>query len=83
MLSELAIDNKEAFTNLVIIAKDALDGKAYTPKTVNAKKEETVNWQILGYGVMKLNWETRTSVSFSTFSFKSFLKIHILLNLLV
>ena len=42
MLSELAIDNKEAFTNLVIIAKDALEGKAYTPKTVSAKKEETV-----------------------------------------
>ena len=43
MLSELAIDNKEAFTNLVIIAKDALEGKAYTPKTVSAKKEETAS----------------------------------------
>ena len=32
MLSELAIDNKEAFADLVVIAKDALDGKAYTPK---------------------------------------------------
>ena len=42
MLSELAIDNKEAFTDLVIIAKDALEGKAYTPKTVESKKEETV-----------------------------------------
>lgn len=33
MLSELAIDNKEAFADLVQIAKDSLDGKAYTPKT--------------------------------------------------
>ena len=41
MLSELAIDNKEAFADLVVIAKDALAGKAYTPKTV-AAKEETV-----------------------------------------
>ena len=40
MLSELAIDNKEAFNDLVKIAKDALAGKAYTPKTV-ATKEET------------------------------------------
>ena len=42
MLSELSIDNKEAFADLVVIAKDALEGKAYTPKTVSAKKEETV-----------------------------------------
>lgn len=42
MLSELAIDNKEAFADLVVIAKDALDGKAYTPKTVAAKKDEEV-----------------------------------------
>ena len=44
MLSELAIDNKEAFADLVKIAKDSLDGKAYTPKEVKlaAKKEETV-----------------------------------------
>lgn len=44
MLSELAIDNKEAFADLVHIAKDALNGKAYTPKEVKlaAKKEETV-----------------------------------------
>lgn len=38
MLSELAIDNKEAFSDLVQIAKDSLDGKAYEPKL--AKKEE-------------------------------------------
>jgi len=41
MLSELAIDNKEAFADLVVIAKDALAGKTYTPKTVAAPKEET------------------------------------------
>lgn len=44
MLSELAIDNKEAFKDLVSIAKDALNGKTYTPKEVKlpAKKDETV-----------------------------------------
>ena len=44
MLSELAIDNKEAFNALVKIAKDALEGKTYTPKEVKlpAKKEEKV-----------------------------------------
>ena len=42
MLSELAIDNREAFADLVKIAKDSLDGKAYTPKEVKlaAAKEE-------------------------------------------
>ena len=35
MLSELAIDNMDAFKDLVQIAKDALDGKTY----VSAKKE--------------------------------------------
>ena len=39
MLSELAIDNKEAFADLVTIAKDALAGKAYTPKAA-VKTEE-------------------------------------------
>ncbi len=44
MLSELAIDNMEAFKDLVTIAKDALAGKTYTPKEVKvaAKKEEKV-----------------------------------------
>ena len=45
MLAELAIDNKESFADLVKIAKDSLDGKAYTPKVVekaSSKKEETV-----------------------------------------
>ena len=39
MLSELAIDNKEAFADLVTIAKDSLDGKTYTPKTTKIEKE--------------------------------------------
>ena len=41
MLSELAIDNKEAFADLVVIAKDSLNGKAYTPKTTEVKAEKT------------------------------------------
>lgn len=45
MLSELAIDNKEAFANLVAIAKDALNGKTYAPKKeakeVKPKAEST------------------------------------------
>lgn len=39
MLSELAIDNSKAFSDLVSIAKDALDGKKYTPKKVEVKEE--------------------------------------------
>ena len=39
MLSELAIDNKEAFTDLCTIAKDALAGKSYVPKKVEVKAE--------------------------------------------
>ena len=44
MLSELAIDNKEAFADLVSIAKDSLNGKEYTPVVKEEKtevKEET------------------------------------------
>ena len=42
MLSELAIDNKEAFSDLVVIAKDAINGKSYVPKKIvkEVKKEE-------------------------------------------
>ena len=40
MLSELAIDNKEAFADLVVIAKDSLKGKAYAPKKAEAKAEK-------------------------------------------
>lgn len=39
MLSELAIDNPKAFSDLVSIVKDALDGKKYTPKKVEVKEE--------------------------------------------
>ena len=47
MLSELAIDNKEAFADLLTIAKDALAGKSNVPKeakaeTKAAKKDEEV-----------------------------------------
>ena len=39
MLSELAIDNKEAFAELVKIAKDSLNGTEYKPvKKVNEEK---------------------------------------------
>jgi len=41
MLAELAIDNKEAFKDLCTISKDALNGKAYTPKVVEAKASTT------------------------------------------
>ena len=37
MLSELAIDNPSAFADLVVIAKDSLEGKTYRPAL---KKEE-------------------------------------------
>ena len=40
MLSELAIDNPKAFSDLVAIAKDALNGKKYTPKEENIDEGE-------------------------------------------
>ena len=42
MLSELAIDNPKAFSELVIIAKDALNGKEYKPSKVvlESKKDD-------------------------------------------
>ena len=40
MLSEVAIDNPKYFTELVKIAKDALNGKKYTPKEVKAEAKE-------------------------------------------
>ena len=42
MLAELAIDSPEAFTSLVLIAKDALNGKKYEPKAVAASKSASV-----------------------------------------
>ena len=38
MLSEVAIDNPKAFTDLVDIAKDALTGKEYKPAKVALEK---------------------------------------------
>lgn len=40
MLSELAIDNMNAFKDLVQIAKDALDGKTYVPAKKEVKEEK-------------------------------------------
>ena len=42
MLSELAIDNPKAFSDLVIIAKDTLNGKEYKPSKVvlESKKDD-------------------------------------------
>ena len=41
MLSEIAIDNPQAFSDLVKIAKDGLEGKKYTPKKSVKKEEKT------------------------------------------
>ena len=41
MLSELAIDNMEAFANLVAIAKSALNGEVVAPKKVEVKETKT------------------------------------------
>ncbi len=40
MLSELAIDSPEAFSDLVAIAKSSLEGKTYEPAVKTVKKEE-------------------------------------------
>ena len=42
MLSELAISDEAAFTNLVNIAKEALAGKEYKPAAVKAEKKVEV-----------------------------------------
>lgn len=39
MLSEIAIDNKDYFAELVTVAKDALAGKEYKPKEVKLEKK--------------------------------------------
>ena len=41
MLAELAIDSPKAFTDLVDIAKDALNGKEYKPAKVALEKKTT------------------------------------------
>ena len=40
MLSEMAINDKEGFKNLVNIAKDSLEGKEYKPAKVEIKEEK-------------------------------------------
>ena len=41
MLAELAIDNPKAFSDLVAIAKDALEGKEYKPAKLSLEKKAT------------------------------------------
>ena len=41
MLSELAIDNAKAFADLVVIAKEALEGKEYKPAKLSLEKKAT------------------------------------------
>ena len=41
MLSELAIDNAAAFSDLVVIAKEALEGKEYKPAKLSLEKKAT------------------------------------------
>ena len=43
MLSEIAIDNPTAFADLVVIAKDALNGKIEEVKTAKKEVKETKN----------------------------------------
>ena len=40
MLAEIAISNPDAFKDLVEISKGALEGKVYSPKKIETKKEE-------------------------------------------
>jgi len=39
MLAEIAVSNPETFKDLVEISKNALEGKTYTPKKIETKKE--------------------------------------------
>ena len=41
MLAELAIDSPKAFSDLVVIAKDALNGKEYKPAKIALEKKST------------------------------------------
>jgi large subunit ribosomal protein L20 len=46
MLSELAIDNKEAFSDLVVIAKNSLEGKEYQPEAVKNVEVKAENEEV-------------------------------------
>lgn len=65
MLSEIAIDNPQAFSELVVIAKSALEGKTIAPKknvakpkavkeTKEVKKEDTVKETTVDYNSLKV-----------------------------
>ena len=41
MLSELAIDNPASFADLVVIAKESLEGKEYKPAKISLEKKTT------------------------------------------
>ena len=68
MLSELAIDNPKAFSDLVTIAKDALNGKKYTPKEVKAetKEEKKTTTKAAGKKEPAKKAETKTTAKKST-----------------
>ena len=43
MLAEIAIDSPKAFTDLVIIAKDALEGKMQKHQNIKQKQKKNIN----------------------------------------
>jgi large subunit ribosomal protein L20 len=47
MLSELAIDNPKAFSDLVAIAVDALNGKEYKPKEIKVKEQDVTKKTVI------------------------------------
>jgi large subunit ribosomal protein L20 len=46
MLSELAIDNPASFADLVVIAKEALEGKEYKPAKLSLEKKTTATKEV-------------------------------------
>ena len=66
MLSELALENKEAFADLCTIAKDALNGKAYEPKMVEAKAESTTKKETTKTSTKKVATKSTTAKKTST-----------------
>ena len=73
MLAEIAIDNPASFTNLVVIAKEALDGKTFedskVEKEASAKKEsksETTDLSKLTVGELRELAKTKNIEVYST-----------------
>jgi len=73
MLAEIAIDNPASFTNLVVIAKEALDGKTFedskVEKEASAKKEsksETTDLSKLTVGELRELAKTKNIEGYST-----------------